>query len=589
VKTAKEHNLILVERTTRKMEVLMEGTAQTFEILATLEFTPDRKMMSIIVREPDGKISLFTKGADSFVIPRLDAAACASTLPPLEKALAGMGSLGLRTLIVCGKTITQAQFDEWYKRFEAAGKELVDRAKKVDQICLEMEKDMELIGATAIEDKLQDKVPETLQFFLDAGVVVWMLTGDKRETAVTIAATSSLANPEADYIHHVDIGALKAHTDEARALVGRQLDEIDQLCDKKDKKVTFVIDGVALEVAMDHHAATFVRVSQRVNSAVCCRLTPLQKANVVDMFQTTTGSTALAIGDGANDVTMIQKGRVGVGIMGLEGAQAALAADYAIPRFKHLKRLCCVHGRYSQVRNSLCINFSFYKNMSIAMLQFYFCFYVGGSGTTLVDGWLLTFYNVAFTVMPPLMLGLFEKDVTERALMEQNALFPDLGDGMYFDGPTVGRWFAQAILHSLMLFYIMHPTQLRQDVHGHMVMDFYMYGTMITTALVCLVLVKLILHTRYWQSIQVGAQVFSFFIFAFILVVYAAIPNLFGQTFFYWNAYMMFQEPKYWFYTLFFVMGVLMPIDMAVIFVQRQLFPTIHDKMQEQYEFVKSK
>jgi phospholipid-transporting ATPase len=586
VKAAVEHGIVLIERSVRTMTLDVDGKKEKFEILATLEFTPDRKMMSIILRCPDGTIQVYTKGADSFVIPRLHPTANERVLPSSNESLREAASEGLRTLIVCGKTITQAEFDAWNARFMEAGKALEDRSAIVDKICLEMEKDLMMIGITAIEDRLQDKVPETLQFFLSAGVIVWMLTGDKRETAVTIAATSSLANPQEDYIEHVDIGALLPEDEKAVPVVKRQLDKVQECLNRGDKRVSFVIDGPALNVAMSHHIDQFLAISQKVNSAVCCRLTPLQKANVVNMFQTKTGQTALAIGDGANDVSMIQEGRVGVGIMGLEGAQAALAADYAIPRFKHLRRLCCVHGRYAVARNSLCIAYSFYKNTIIALLQFIYSFYAGFSGQTLMDGWLLAFYNFAFTSFPPLFLGIFDKDIVEDALMEHPDLFPPLAEGLYFDIPTMARWFGEGIVHTLVLFYVTYPTMLRQDVQEHRIMDVNMFGTLLMTSTIYLVLTKLVLHIRYWQAFQVGGFVFSYLLYLGFILLYAAIPSLFGDTIFYYSTYTLMQDAKFWMYLFLFVVGMLFPIDVAIMFLQRQLFPTAMDRVAEKYEAI---
>jgi phospholipid-transporting ATPase len=586
VRASVEHGIVLKERSVKSITLEFDDKMHTYEILATLEFTPDRKMMSIIVKDDEGTIHVFTKGADSFVIPNLHKTANDKTLPPTSEVLKELASEGLRTLIVCGKTITQEQFNTWYQRFIEAGKALDDRSAIVDKVCLEMEKDLLLIGITAIEDRLQDKVPETLQFFLDAGVIVWMLTGDKRETAVTIAATSSLANPQEDYIEHIDIGSLLPDDPQAKPLVGQQLQKVQQCIEAGDKRVSFVIDGPALNVAMEHHMDLFLALSQKVNSAVCCRLTPLQKANVVNMFQTKTGQTALAIGDGANDVSMIQEGRVGVGIMGLEGAQAALAADYAIPRFKHLRRLCCVHGRYAVARNSLCVCYSFYKNLIIALVQFWYALFCGFSGQTLMDGWLLAFFNFAFTSIPPLFLGIFDKDLTEEALMNHPELYAPLSQGLYFDLPTLTRWFGEAIMHSIVLFFVMYPTMLRSDVQEHHNMDVTMIGTIMMTATIYLVLTKNVLHIRYWQGVQLGGFIFSYLLYLCFILIYAAIPSLFGYTTFYHQTYTLMSDPKFWMYVFLFVVGLLFPIDVAIMFVQRQLFPTLRDKMQERYELV---
>lgn len=581
VKCALAHGYVLKERSTRSMSVEIQGELCRFEILATLEFTPDRKMMSIIVRDPKGVITLFTKGADSFVIPQLSPGSeNTQHLPAVKEALIDMSVLGLRTLLVCMKELTQSEFEDWNRRFIEAGKVLVNRSQGVDKVCLELERNLRLVGATAIEDKLQDEVPQTLKFFLDAGVIVWMLTGDKRETAVTIAATSSLCDPLQDHVDHIDIGDYDMSSPEAIEIVAAGLAVIESHIKAKDgKKTTFVVDGPALNVAMRHHSAKFLDLSQAVNSAVCCRLTPLQKANVVRMFQQATGATALAIGDGANDVSMIQEGRVGVGIVGLEGAQAALAADYAIPRFKHLRRLCAVHGRYALVRNAICTTYSFYKNALMSLPQVYYAFYTGFSSMTLYNGWLLSFYNVIFTSIPPLFAGIFEKDAAESTLLENPQLFPPLGQGQYFDVPTLARWFVEAIIHSLVLFWISWPTNKLLDEKEQSI-DGMTYGTTLMTCMVLLALTKISIHIRYWTWIIAVSILGSGAVYFAFILGYSAIDSLFGDSSFTSQAFILMAGPKFWFYILLFVVGLLLPIDLALIFFQKRMFPSELDKVE---------
>jgi phospholipid-transporting ATPase len=327
-----------------------------------------------------------------------------------------------------------------------------------------------------------------------------------------------------------------------------------------------------------------------LNSAVCCRLTPLQKASVVKMFQAT-GATALAIGDGANDVSMIQEGRVGVGIMGLEGAQAQLAADYAIPRFKHLRRLCMVHGRYSLYRNSFCVLYSFYKNVIIAMMQCYFSFFTGFSAMAVSDtsGWLLSFYNFAFTSLPPLFVGMFEKDLPEEALMQDPTLYKPLAQGMYFDAKSTAMWFGESVLHSLCLFFLMFPAYQRSELKDGKIMDVYMLSTILVSATVCLVLGRLAVNIRYWIVVHVGSIGVSFAFYFLFLVIYAAIPILFGDSHFYYTAYMLFEDPKFWLSILLLSVGLLVPLDVAGIHLQKALFPTSRDIAQLQYAEVAEK
>ncbi|GET87004.1 phospholipid-transporting ATPase 1-like protein [Leishmania tarentolae] len=578
----------LISRTTKTITLLLhDSTRKVYNILATLEFTPDRKMMSIIVEDSDTKeITLYNKGADSFVRPQLSCAPeVQAHMENVESPLTEMSFTGLRTLLLCAKDITRLQFDPWFEKFVEAGKTLRNRSANIDNVCLEMEQDMRLIGATAIEDKLQDEVPETLSFFLNAGVMIWMLTGDKRETAVTIAATSTLCDPRKDFIDHIDIGHLSPSDPKAIERVGRDLEVLEQHValqgTQNERRCTLVIDGPALSIAMEHYFDQFLSLSQHVNSAICCRLTPIQKANVVSMFQKSTGQTALAIGDGANDVSMILEGRVGVGIIGLEGAQAALAADYAIPRFKHLRRLCAVHGRYALFRNTSCTLVSFHKNIAVSVVQFIFAFYVGFSGLSLFDGWMLTFYNILLTSIPPLFMGIFDKDLPEEALLVRPKLYTPLSHGEYFNAATLLQWFMESIITTVVLFYAAYPTLIHQD-GSHQRYTGEETGTLVFSGLTLVVLVRFALQIRYWQWLQVLGLVVSLLIFLLLFVVYSAIPSIFSDTNFYYQAFDLMSTAKYWMFLLFYI-GVDVVVVVGCIAFQKNLFPTLRDVAERQH------
>lgn len=590
VETAADMGFLIVERTTHTLTLLLdEKQRKTYKILATLEFTPERKMMSIVVEDPTTKnITLYNKGADSFVKPQLSSdPQVQADMARADISLADMSRAGLRTLLVCARDLTPAEFEAWEKKFIAAGKVLQNRGEAVDKVCLEVEQEMRLIGVTAIEDKLQEEVPETLSFFLSAGVVIWMLTGDKRETALTIAATSTLCDPQTDYVDHIDIGSLSPKDPAAIAKVGEHLHVVQQHINMQgttdEKRCTFVVDGPALSIAMEYYFDLFLDLSQRVNSAVCCRLTPIQKANVVHMFQQSTGLTALAIGDGANDVSMIQEGRVGVGIIGLEGAQAALAADYAIPRFRHLRRLCAVHGRYALLRNASCIMVSFYKNITLAVIQVIFACYAGFSGQTFFDGWLLTFYNIVLTSIQPFFMGIFEKDLPEEALLERPKLFTPLAHGMYFDVRTVMTWLFEGILLGVVLFYVAFPTLQQLDGTPTRNMTGAMVGTTIFCGLVFVVLIQFGLSIKYWQWLQVLGLVVSFLTFWLVVLVYSSIPSVFGASTFYWQMFELMQGGKFWAYLIFYPCLVLM-IQVSVTHFKKMLMPSSLDIAAQQHK-----
>ena len=227
-----------------------------------------------------------------------------------------------------------------------------------------VERQLECLGATAVEDQLQDEVPETVQFLLAAGIVLWVLTGDKLETARTIALSSSILNPSMA-IATVDASepsAVAAQVAAACALVGGEGGK------------ALVIGGAALATVMAVDApgrshAQLIELCKQCRVVVCARCAPVQKAEVVKLVKTHLGKVTLAIGDGGNDVPMILSAHVGVGIAGNEGMQAARSADFAIGEFRKLRKLLAVHGRWNNIRVTDLIKYSLYKNVTFCLPQ----------------------------------------------------------------------------------------------------------------------------------------------------------------------------------------------------------------------------
>jgi phospholipid-translocating ATPase len=141
-----------------------------------------------------------------------------------------------------------------------------------------------------------------------------------------------------------------------------------------------LITGQALVHALsDKLKLKFLELGTMCKAVICCRVTPLQKAQVVELVMENEKKITLAIGDGANDVSMIQKAHIGVGISGEEGRQAVLASDFSFGQFKYLERLLLVHGRWSYLRISKFLRYFFYKNFAFTLCHFWFGFFSGFS------------------------------------------------------------------------------------------------------------------------------------------------------------------------------------------------------------------
>jgi phospholipid-transporting ATPase len=345
------------------------GTEEEYELLAVCEFNSTRKRMSCIYRCPDGKIRIYCKGADTVILERLN-----DQNPHVEVTLRHLeeyASEGLRTLCLAMREIPEHEFQEWYQIFDKAATTVGgSRAEELDKAAELIEREFFFLGATAIEDRLQDGVPETIHTLQEANIKVWVLTGDRQETAINIGMSCKLLSE--------DMMLLIVNEESAAATrdnIQKKLDAIRTQGDGniENETLALVIDGKSLTYALEKELEkNFLDLAVMCKAVICCRVSPLQKALVVKLVKKyKKESILLAIGDGANDVSMIQAAHIGVGISGVEGLQAARSADVAIAQFRFLRKLLLVHGAWSYQRISKTILFSFYKNIALYMTQFW--------------------------------------------------------------------------------------------------------------------------------------------------------------------------------------------------------------------------
>lgn len=206
------------------------------------------------------------------------------------------------------------------------------------------------------------------------------------------------------------------------------------------EKLALIIDGFTLTFVLDEEAGKkdekaglprlsdlLVEIAQKCLAVICCRMSPKQKARVVALVKKSRspGPITLSIGDGANDVPMIQTAHVGVGISGEEGLQAVRAADFAIAQFKFLVPLLLVHGRWDYKRIAKLVLYSFYKNMTFCLTLLWFSIFNGWSGQTLFDSWYISLYNVLFTGVPIIGLAIFDKDTSRDMVLKYPKLYMD--------------------------------------------------------------------------------------------------------------------------------------------------------------------
>ncbi|KAI8987868.1 hypothetical protein BDF20DRAFT_813789 [Mycotypha africana] len=473
------------------------GVEYEYQVLNVCEFNSTRKRMSAIIRAPDGKIKLYCKGADTVILERL-----AENNPFVENTLLHLedfASEGLRTLCIAMREIPEDEYARWSQIYDRAATTLVNRADELDKAAEMIEQNLFLLGATAIEDKLQDGVPDTIQTLQEAGINVWVLTGDRQETAINIGYSCKLLNEEMSLI----ICNVESHW-ETKIFLESKLKDVTSAMEKGEElePLAFIIDGKALTFALEKDIEKLLfDLTVLCKAVICCRVSPLQKALVVKLVKKYDKSILLAIGDGANDVSMIQAAHVGVGISGVEGLQAARSADFAISQFRYLKKLLLVHGAWAYQRLSKMIFYYFYKNVAMYLTQFWYAFYNGFSGSTLYESWTMSCFNVIFTFLPPLCIGIFDQFVTARMLDKYPQMYMLGQKNEFFNQKKFWGWFGNAVFHSLVLFFLGVGMLSTDGVFSNGIVGGQWWaGTAVFTAVLGCILWKGALITDVWTK-----------------------------------------------------------------------------------------
>lgn len=604
VTSAREYGITLLTRSLDTMTLNHFGIHETYTMLAELEFNSDRKRMSMILRCPDGRITMYTKGADTIMLGLLNSET--TDLAGIQADIDEFAKEGLRTLVFARKELSEEVFNEWFERFQQARNSLEDREELVSNVSKEIETDLEYIATTAVEDKLQNLVPETIKFMREAEVKLWVLTGDKRETAENIGYSANLLDRKMDVVHIQgssseevesqlrDILAKHTHggdvtSDERLSQnlsfsgLARRVSELvsPRRIKAEEKEVGIIIDGASLKFALEHHDDLFMQVSDHTKVVICARVTPLQKALVVRLVKTKRQSLTLAVGDGGNDVSMIQEAHIGVGIFGKEGTQAARSADYAIGEFKHLLRLTAVHGRYSSVRTAGMINLSFYKNIFFTMTQVFFQIFDFATGLTYNNQWITSAFNVVVTSASPFLFGIFERDVDESTILHFPSMYSYNRDRRLFSLRTAIEYtMVYGLWHAFIVFFGVYLTfgYLRIGFPDGKDSGLVLAGFVNSTIIVFMTLFKIMVHSHTLNWIVLLAIALSIGTYFVLIPIFIALPviaelDLEGQL------HMMFSSPT--FYLCSFVIFVAAFVLDFSILVGRQVFkPNMLDRVQ---------
>ena len=420
VKFTEQVGITLYHRSFTTITLLTPIGEEEYEILDIFPFSSERKRMGIILKQKrTGEIRFLMKGADvimSKIVKKSDW---------LEEECDNLAREGLRTLIFGQKLLTDDQWESFRDRLHEAQASIKDRDLLVAKAIESLEEDLDLLCLTGVEDKLQDQVKNTLETLRNAGINIWMLTGDKRETATCIGISSKLIS-KSHSIFQFDLSS-------DRSLALEKLEEFKQM---NNNNSALVIDGASLEVLLEDHKEMFYEATKKAPSVVCCRCSPTQKAEVVEMIKQYSGKQVAAIGDGGNDVSMIQSAHIGVGIVGKEGKQASLAADYSILTFKDISPLFLWHGRNSYQNSAMLSQFIIYRGLIATFIQavfssiFYMSPVVVGYTGALAFG-----YSSWYTMTPVFALTL-DADISQEHALIYPELYSELKKGRALSAKT---------------------------------------------------------------------------------------------------------------------------------------------------------
>nr|XP_056715233.1 phospholipid-transporting ATPase IG [Euleptes europaea] len=495
---------------------------ESYELLHVLDFDCVRRRMSVIVRMPSGKIFLFCKGADSSVFSRVPESEIMKTKVHVERNAMD----GYRTLCVAFKEISESDYLNIDVSINEAAMALQDREAKMEAVFDEIERDMHLMGSTAVEDRLQENAAETIEALHSAGMKIWVLTGDKMETAKATCYACRLfqANTELLLLTTKTVGEDRHKEEQLYTLLmeyhKKLVNEMPENCFvfkttssvlrswTLSQEYGLVIDGATLSLILNpsqdscsgHYKNIFEQICLKCTAVLCCRMAPLQKAQIVRMVKNSKGKPiTLAVGDGANDVSMILEAHVGIGIKGKEGRQAARNSDYAIPKFKDLKRLLLAHGHLYYVRISHLVQYFFYKNLCFIFPQFLYQFFCGFSQQPLYDAAYLTMFNICFTSLPIVAYSLLEQHIPIDTLMSVPKLYMNVSGNAMLQLKPFLYWTFLGLFDGLVFFfggYLLFWDASLED-NGKMSGN-WAFGTLIFTVLVFTVTLKLALDTRFW-------------------------------------------------------------------------------------------
>lgn len=586
----------------------------TFHCYGTIPFSSDRKKMSILLQEcgmekdshaletlpfahqKDGKWYLLpeeiaapgeafvlTKGADSFMYP-ICLKADQQTQEEREHAASEFSKLGLRTLVFSSRSFDGAFLEEWAEQFSEI-KQHGESSPEYSQHTQQLESSQVYSGMTAIEDELQNDLQPTLQFLIQSGLRIWMLTGDKSETAVNIGKSSGLSGAN-DTLFSITSEVFqqfcKGRTESEEELLKQMLTQFiedqkklykdseeaynamqesiranffktETKCQKvlkaiknfftcgglyrkplKDQvlKSTVVLD-VHMYNMMKRHSLEylFFTLAYNAKSTICCRLLPSDKAQIVSLcHKCVPEMTTMAIGDGANDVAMIKMAQIGVGVAGKEGMDSCNNADITLPEFKYLKRAIVAYGHMSHLRVSEAFEYYLEKNSVLAIMHIVYSFYNLMSVQMIIDSLLLTMFNLLITNFTILFQSMIERDMDIEIMMKYPQVFKQFELKYRPNSVFTSLRLLKCVYYSVVVILLSKYITGDQTIFSDgTVNDLNAESLAVFCGVLFGVTIEYFIHTNYYTFFMLGSIIFMFVVVAVCLWL-GTYSNGFGTT-----------------------------------------------------------
>ncbi|KRX02568.1 P-type ATPase, cytoplasmic domain N [Pseudocohnilembus persalinus] len=584
VDTAKHLGFVFLGSSSSTMTINILGQQKEVDLLQSFEFDSDRKRMSVIIRDREtNTIKMYTKGADSIILQRL--APQQQNIDAINQKLREFSILGLRTLLMGVKVLSEQEYRQFEQKYNNLGNQ-ENRAAQQAKMQDEIEQNFTLIGASAVEDKLQKDVPQTIYDLIRADIKVWMLTGDKLETAENIGKSCKLVQDDmVKFLINCE------NQEELDKQLNDCFDAIkqEQIINQIQRKY-LLVTGDSLNFILEdkQNSQKFVDLSKTCESVICCRVSPKQKALVVKTIKQALKKITLAIGDGANDVNMIQEAHIGIGIYGNEGMQAVQNSDFAIGEFRCLWRLLFFHGRISYIRNSEMILYFFYKNLLFTIPHFFFGFSNSYSGQSFFDDYFILFYNMVFTALPLVARAICDQDVNyvtnlgprfQQIIGQQKIKnkkdfcrkkIPEIYDvgqkQKLFNNKKFVRWFMEGILDSLFIYIIGYFTLNNLVLHSQGYNgNLWTLSQTVFTAIILVASTRLAIYTRYWTWLNYlclfGLSI-AIYIIAMIIAQWISLTHI------YYTVFIFLASPHFYLF-IFLVVGSLFLFDYLIFVVPK--------------------